>query len=73
MGYAIDKGWRQDNPIASVKIKRRKSEGIHPWTDAEIEQYLAQWPPGTPHQIAAILGHKTLSETHALRGPHGAV
>ncbi|MFT9019307.1 tyrosine-type recombinase/integrase [Acetobacter malorum] len=55
MDYAIDKGWRQDNPVASVKIKRRKSEGIHPWTDPEIEQYLAQWPPGTPQRLALSL------------------
>lgn len=55
MDYAIDQGWRQDNPVASVKIKRRKSEGIHPWTDMEIDQYLAQWPPGTPQRLALSL------------------
>lgn len=55
MDYAIESGWRQDNPVASVKVKRRKSVGIHPWTDAEIEQYLAQWPPGTPQRLALSL------------------
>lgn len=55
MDYAIDKGWREDNPVVSVKIKRRKSEGIHPWTDPEIDQYLAQWPSGTPQRLALSL------------------
>ncbi len=55
MQFAISKGWREDDPTASVKVKRQKSEGIHAWTDAEIEQYLTKWPKGTQQRLALSL------------------
>ena len=36
------------NPCDGLKVKRVKSAGHHTWTEAEIEQYLARHPLGTP-------------------------
>lgn len=49
MRYAIDRGWRNDNPtagIAAYKIGR-----IHTWTDDELRTYEKRWPVGTQERL----------------------
>ena len=38
MQFAINNGWRDDDPTTSMKVRRQKSEGIHAWTDREIDK-----------------------------------
>ncbi|WP_249110388.1 tyrosine-type recombinase/integrase [Neokomagataea anthophila] len=55
MEHAIQMGWAESNPTTGVPRLKIKSEGIHSWTDAEIEQYEARWPSGTRERLALAL------------------
>ncbi|WP_249204564.1 site-specific integrase [Acetobacter thailandicus] len=55
MQFAINNGWRDDDPTTSIKVKRQKSEGIHAWTDQEIDKYLLKWGSGTIQRLAMSL------------------
>jgi hypothetical protein len=39
MRVAIDTGWRDDNPVTTVKGIRTKSDGFRTWTDEEIAAF----------------------------------
>jgi integrase len=56
MRYAIDTGWRNDNPVAGIKPYRL---GVHhTWSDAELAAFEARWPLGTRERLAyALLLH----------------
>lgn len=48
--YAIDRGWRNDNPAAGIapyKIGTR-----HTWTDDQLRAYEVRWPLGTRERLA---------------------
>ena len=51
--YAIDNGWRTDNPTDGVK-KFRIGEH-HTWTDAEIALFETRWPVGSTERLAFAL------------------
>ncbi|MFT8896314.1 MAG: tyrosine-type recombinase/integrase [Acetobacter sp.] len=54
--HAIAIGWMETDPTAGVKPPRREAtEGIHSWTDGEIEQYENRWPSGTYQRLAFAL------------------
>ena len=58
MRFAVEEGWRKDDPTLGVKPLRIKSEGFHCWTDEEIETFERRWPIGTPQRLAfALLLH----------------
>ena len=49
MRYAVDRGWRNDNPVAGIapyKIGTR-----HTWTDEQLRTYEARWPLGTEERL----------------------
>jgi len=46
MSYAVDMGWREDNPCRSVNRPKLSREGWHSWTDDEIAAYRAHHPYG---------------------------
>jgi integrase len=49
-GYAIDRGWRNDNPVSGIapyKIGTR-----HTWTDEQLRAYEAKWSLGTRERLA---------------------
>lgn len=51
--FAIDKGWRHDDPCARVK---KFPEGeFHTWTDDEIAAFERRWPLGTLARTAFAL------------------
>ncbi|MFN3746470.1 MAG: tyrosine-type recombinase/integrase [Hyphomicrobiaceae bacterium] len=51
--FAIDKGWRSDDPCARVK---KFAEGqFHTWTDEEIAAFERRWPLGTLARTAFAL------------------
>ena len=55
MRFAIEEGWRKDDPTLGVKPLRIKSDGFHCWTDEEIETFERRWPIGTPQRLAFAL------------------
>lgn len=65
--------WGGVIPITLVGVRRVKvrSVGIHSWTDAEIAQYEAHWPPGSKPRLAlAILLYTGQRRSDAVRmGP----
>ena len=55
MQHAIEIGMRDDDPTRDVKAIKRKGDGYHSWTDAEIAQFEARHPIGTKPRLALAL------------------
>ena len=55
MQHAIEIGLRDDDPTRDVKAIKRKSDGYHSWTDAEIAQFEARHPIGSKPRLALAL------------------
>ena len=53
MQYAIDTGWRNDNPAAGIKPYRLGTR--HTWSDEELASFEARWPLGTRERLAYAL------------------
>jgi integrase len=55
MRFAIEDGWRKDDPTLGVRKIRVKVKGIHTWTEEEIAAFEAKWPLGTRARLALAL------------------
>lgn len=55
MRYAVDIGWRQDDPALKVKGFKIKSRGFHTWTEEEISQFEAYFQVGSQERLALAL------------------
>lgn len=55
MDYAVDLGWRDTNPTYGVKRIKTNSQGLHSWSDEEIEKYQSYWPTGSRERLAFAL------------------
>lgn len=55
MKYAVENGFRPDNPTIGVSLPSLKTDGYHAWTDAEIEQFEARHGPDTRARLALYL------------------
>lgn len=53
--FALEDGWRNDDPTVGVRMVRHRSEGFHAWTDAEISAFEAAYPIGTRECLALAL------------------
>jgi len=53
--YAVDLGWRDDDPTLGVRPLSAKSAGHHSWTEAEIAAFEERWPIGTRARLAMAL------------------
>ena len=53
LGYAVDTGWRNDNPIAG--IRPYKLGTLHTWTEQELAAFEVQWPLGSRERLAYSL------------------
>ena len=51
--FAIDNGWRTDNP--TLRMKRYAAGEWHTWTDDEITMFEARWLKGTCERTALAL------------------
>jgi integrase len=49
------------DPTIGIRIKLPKSKGHHNWTDDEIAQYRAYWPPGTQQRLVMEFALETAS------------
>ena len=50
LNFAIDNGWRKDNP--ALGVKRFKGGEHHTWTDDELAQFETRWPLGSRERTA---------------------
>ena len=55
MRFAIDEGWRKDDPTLGIKMLKIKSDGFHCWTYDELEAFERRWPIGTRKRLAFAL------------------
>lgn len=55
MAHAIDLGWRRDDPTASVKKLRHRTEGFATWEEDHIDAFLAHYELGSRAHLAFSL------------------
>lgn len=55
MKFAVERGWRKDDPTAGIRKLRSRGEGFHAWTEAEIAAFEARWPSGSRARLALAL------------------
>jgi integrase len=55
MRFALDEGWRKDDPTHGVRRLRVSTDGFHTWSEAEIAAFEAHWPIGSRARLAMAL------------------
>ena len=55
MRFAIEEGWRKDDPTNGVKKIKIRSSGFHTWSETEIAQFEERWSVGTKQRLAFAL------------------
>ncbi|MCR9146354.1 MAG: tyrosine-type recombinase/integrase [Rhodobacteraceae bacterium] len=55
LNFTVDVRMITANPIANMKGYQTQGDGFHTWTEAEIEQFVARYPPGTKVYLALML------------------
>ena len=55
MAYAIEEGWRKDDPTSGIKRVKNRSDGFHTWSEAEIAMFEARHPIGSKARLALAL------------------
>jgi integrase len=55
LAFAVDTGIRTDNPALGIKLRSKKTDGYHTWTEDEITAYEARHPIGTKARLAMAL------------------
>jgi integrase len=55
MGFAVDNGYRTDNPLVGMKRLKTNRDGFHTWTDDEIAAFEKHWPVGSKPRLAFAL------------------
>jgi integrase len=53
--FAVENGWRRDDPASTVRKVRAKSEGFATWTEGDITAFETKWPQGTRQRLALAL------------------
>lgn len=68
LAFAVERGWRDDDPTAGVKRMRYKEKGFPDWGEGEIAAYEARWPLGTRERLAlALLLHTAQRRSDVVR------
>ncbi len=55
MQFAVNEGMRRDDPTATVKRVRSKSEGFATWTEEQIAAFAEHWPADSRERLAFAL------------------
>jgi integrase len=55
LDFAVDEGFRPDNPAAGIKFRKYKATSHHAWTPDEIAQFESHWAIGTKPRLAMAL------------------
>ena len=59
MRFAVEEGWRRDDPTNDVKAVRVRSNGFYTWTEDDIEAFRLRWSIGTKQRLAMELALNT--------------
>ena len=51
LDFAVDRGWRADNPAKDIKPISVKTDGFPPWSESEIEAFEAYWSIGSRERL----------------------
>lgn len=65
--FAVQQGWRTDNPAAVVSGLRIRSTGHKTWQEEQIEQFEAKWAIGTMPRLAFDLALYTAQRRSDVR------
>ncbi len=71
--FAVQQGWRTDNPAAAVSGLRIRSGGHKTWQEEQIEQFEAKWATGTMPRLAfdlALYTAQRRSDVHIMGPQH---
>ena len=52
MRFAVEEGWRRDDPTIGVKAIKVRSDGIYTWSEDDIAAFEKHWPVGTKQRLA---------------------
>src|SRR5262245_54749065 len=55
MAFAVEEGWRKDNPTIGIKRVKNRSDGFHTWTEDEIAAFEKHHAVGTKARLALAL------------------
>lgn len=55
MRFAVERGFRTDNPMVGLRKAKSKSEGFRTWSEADIAMFEAKWPEGSRERLALHL------------------
>ena len=55
MVFAVEEGWRGDNPTVGIRRIKNRSAGFHTWDETEIEIFEKQHPVGSKARLALAL------------------
>src|SRR5262249_22751998 len=55
MRFAVEEGWRKDDPTLGIKKLKIRSDGFHCWTEEAPGAFERRWPIGTPQRLAFAL------------------
>jgi integrase len=59
MRFAIEEGWRRDDPTLEVKAVRVRSDGFYTWSEDDIAAFRQRWRIGTKQRLAMELALHT--------------
>lgn len=55
MNFAVQRGWRRDDPTTAVRRVRTNPGGYRAWSEADIALFEARWPSGSKPRLALSL------------------
>ena len=68
MQFAVEQGYRDDDPTISVKKIKFRTDGIHSWSEDEIAQFEGYHGVGTKARLAlALLLHTAQRRSDVIR------
>jgi site-specific recombinase XerD len=70
MRFAIEEGWRRDDPTIEVRAVKVRSDGFYTWTEDDIAAFKRRWAVGTKQRLAMELALNT-GQRRLGFGPHG--
>lgn len=55
MTFAVERGWRRDDPTTAVRRVKTNPGGYRAWSEADITLFKARWPSGSKPRLALAL------------------
>ncbi len=55
LNFAVERNWRRDNPVLTVRKLSFRTTGFHSWTESEIAAFEVKYPIGSRERLAFAL------------------